>query len=372
MSLNRGRSKPASESSLNKPRSRSRTPNPSPPKAGKKIMPAPDSPEDEDIELAPWVRKNTLKFKDSLLLLHEEIIDFYDFMQPTPSEKADQQSILNRLTEKTRNIWPNSEVNIFGSLANGLWLPTSDIDIVIKTQTDQDSATLIDLLSSDLVQSAMASEIEKIYNARVPIIKFVDRSTGLHVDISFNISGGIEGVNIVKEYLAKYPEVKYIVFVLKYFLKQRGLNETYLGGIGSFLLFCMVVSSVQMHPAHKGDNKHYGRYTLGHFLVNFFQLYGSEFNYLDVGISIKGNGSYFQKRTKEWCQTLGDFLCVECPQDTNNDVGKGAFGIKMIRKTFKHAHLLLCSQCYRVAKTPLNLILRTDDLIRNRYPHHKN
>jgi non-canonical poly(A) RNA polymerase PAPD5/7 len=36
--------------------------------------------------------------------------------------------------------------------------------------------------------------------------------------------------------MERYPEVKYLAICLKYFLKQRGLNETYEGGVGSFLL----------------------------------------------------------------------------------------------------------------------------------------
>jgi len=108
---------------------------------------------------------------------------------------------VSRLSEVAKLIWPNSEVSPFGSLANGLWLPNSDIDIVIKTHTNENSGNLIDLFSEKIIQLAMASNLEKIYSARVPIIKIIDRPTGIHVDISFNIDGGIEGVEIVKEYI---------------------------------------------------------------------------------------------------------------------------------------------------------------------------
>jgi len=165
--------------------------------------------------------------------------------------------------------------------------------------------------------------------------------------------------------------VKYIVFVLKYFLKQRGLNDTYTGGIGSFLLFCMTISSLQMHPAHREDKKYYDRYTLAHFLVNFLRLYGNDFNYTDSGISIRGNGSYFHKRDNDWCLLDGDNLVVQCPQDYTNDLGRGAFGIKLVKRAFRHAHLLLCSQNKTVSKTPLNLIIRVDDLIKQRHAYHK-
>ena len=39
-----------------------------------------------------------------------------------------------------------------------------------------------------------------------------------------------------------YPEIKYLIMVMKCILKQRDLSETYTGGIGSFLLFCMILA----------------------------------------------------------------------------------------------------------------------------------
>ncbi|CAG9323550.1 unnamed protein product [Blepharisma stoltei] len=363
-------SKLSSDTSQNKTRSRSRTPKSYSQSDRRNLITLYGSTPTEEPQLAPWVRESTLTFKDPLLLLHEEIIDFYDFMQPNPLEKANQEDILNRLTAMVKSIWPDAEIQVFGSFANGLWLPTSDIDVSVRTNTNLSTRASIDLLAASLIKTKMASELEKIYTARVPLLKFLDRSTSLSIDVSFSIGQGMEWINLVKDYLVKYPEAKYIIFVLKYYLKQRELNETFNGGIGSYLLFCMVISSIQMHPAHKDGGKHYGGYTLGHFLVHFFQLYGHEFNYSDIGIDIKWNGSYFQKRNKEWCKGKGEFLCVECPQGTNNDIGRGAFRIKLIREAFKHALSMICSQTYVSAKTPLNLILISDDFIKNRKPYH--
>ena len=152
--------------------------------------------------------------------------------------------------------------------------------------------------------------------------------------------------------------------LLKYFLKQRGLNSTYTGGIGSFLLFCMVVSAVQQHPAHRNERQHYGRYTLAHYLLHFLQLYGETFRYSEVGISIRGDGSYFQKRGLDWDRA--DSLYVECPQNANTDLGRGAYKIEYTRKAFLHAYRLLCAQNYQHAKTPLQIIVRVDEVLQTR------
>ena len=50
----------------------------------------------------------------------------------------------------------------------------------------------------------------------------------------------------------KYPVLPYLVLVLKQFLLQRDLNEVFTGGIGSYSLFLMAVSFLQvskLYPA---------------------------------------------------------------------------------------------------------------------------
>lgn len=56
----------------------------------------------------------------------------------------------------------------------------------------------------------------------------------------------------------KYPVLPFLVLVLKQFLLQRDLNEVFTGGIGSYSLFLMAVSFLQvssmesMPLVHKG------------------------------------------------------------------------------------------------------------------------
>ena len=65
-----------------------------------------------------------------------------------------------------------------------------------------------------------------------------------------------------------YPEFKYLVFVFKCMLKIRNLGETYTGGIGSFLLFCMIL--FYLYEVHR-DKKYY---TLSEHVIKFMQFYG--------------------------------------------------------------------------------------------------
>lgn len=87
-----------------------------------------------------------------------------------------------------------------------------------------------------------------------------------------------------------------MILILKSFLKSRQLNETYHGGVGSFLLTMLVTSYLQREYKKGGTDK----IDLGRHLVQFFDLYGQTFNYENVGISIRKEGSYFSKEKRGW------------------------------------------------------------------------
>jgi len=64
-----------------------------------------------------------------------------------------------------------------------------------------------------------------------------------------------------------YPEFRYMAIVLKCTLKVRGLGETYSGGLGSFLLFSMLL--VYLRDMQK--RRKY--YTLSEHILRFMEYY---------------------------------------------------------------------------------------------------
>lgn len=91
----------------------------------------------------------------------------------------------------------------------------------------------------------------------------------------------------------------------------------------------LVVSHLQRQYKRFGKNV---EVDLGKHLVDFFELYGTLFNYEDVGISIKTG--YFTKESRGWDSTYDERarfkLCVENPQDVSMDIGKAAYNIKRV------------------------------------------
>ena len=50
--------------------------------------------------------------------------------------------------------------------------------------------------------------------------------------------------------MQEYPNLPYLVLVLKQFLLQRDLNEVFTGGISSYSLILLTVSFLQVRLAH--------------------------------------------------------------------------------------------------------------------------
>lgn len=59
------------------------------------------------------------------------MIDFEYFMQATVAEYFYRRMIVDRVAGIVEKLWPNATLRVYGSLATGLYLPTSDIDITI-------------------------------------------------------------------------------------------------------------------------------------------------------------------------------------------------------------------------------------------------
>lgn len=273
--------------------------------------------------------------------LHEEIISFDKFISPTEQERKARNIVVDKVTKIMHELWPNSIVRPFGSLYTGLYLPYSDIDLVV-TCPEQGSplrAVSRALALSNLVQPGSMKVITK---ARIPLVKFVENNTQYIVDISFNQDSGVEGSDHIKELLAKYSALRPLLLVIKQFLKQRHLNEVFTGGLGSYALTLLIVNFLQLHPMiqygwiRQGEN-------LGVLLIEFFELYGKTFSYERVGISILGRGRYFDKSSREWFISKPHLLSIEDPYNPENDVTKGSFSIQAVRQAFYHAYILLSS-----------------------------
>lgn len=136
-----------------------------------------------------------------------------------------------------------------------------------------------------------------------------------------------------------------MLIFLKYFLLQRGLHETYTGGMGSYLLCNVVLHFLQRHPSRR-DPRQYAATSLGHLLFDFLKYYGQEFRYEAQGISLLNGGRAFNKadrgKGKGGGKGKGCTLCLESPLDPSIDLGGPCFRMSVLRNLFHHGFHCLC------------------------------
>lgn len=80
-------------------------------------------------------------------------------------------------------------------------------------------------LASELRNIGMV-DIFAIQNANVPICKFTDPQTGLQCDISASSSLGVENSQLIDNYRQLDKRVGPFLYALKYFVKQRNINDS--------------------------------------------------------------------------------------------------------------------------------------------------
>ncbi|RUS32076.1 hypothetical protein BC938DRAFT_476338 [Jimgerdemannia flammicorona] len=293
------------------------------------------------------------------LRLHEEILDFVDYINPTQEEHAMRYYVVRRIETSIQRLWPTATVDVFGSYDTRLYLPTSDIDLVVQCKEILNLHPRyrpLHTLANHLQVDGVAKVTQVIDKAKVPIIKFSESITSYRVDISFNMNNGIQSATAVKELVKNVGGLRELVLLIKWFLNQRGLNEVYTGGLGSYAIVCMLANFLQIHPKiQSGEIR--AIQNLGILLIEFFELYGKAFNYdvvgLKVGIESNGSDVGYYRTTREpvfrggWQQQQQLLLSVRDPTDPANDIARNSYYLWNIKQTFAGAYQLLTATLCR-------------------------
>lgn len=93
----------------------------------------------------------------------------------------------------------------------------------------------------------------------------------------------------------------------------------------------MCISFLQLNPRPKHflDNN----FNLGVLLIEFLELYGRKFNYMNTGIRISGGGRYINKEEMQKDMVDGhrpSLLCIEDPLLPSNDIGRSSYGVLQV------------------------------------------
>lgn len=253
--------------------------------------------------------------------------------------------LVSRLQSAFQNRYHGAQLHAFGSFASGVYLPTADLDLVLlspsfirngrKTFHERKGQIYAFAAFIKNIDIAAPYSVETIAHARVPILKFVDKLSGLRVDLSFDNDSGLVANNTFQQWKAEYPALPVLVLAVKQFLLLRGLNEVPTGGLGGFSITCLVMNLLQ-HMPHG-----YMESNLSTTLMNFFDFYGNTFDFDNVGIRMNPPG-YFDKRVyRVYRENNNVRLSIEDPNNRDNDISGGTREIALIFKSFSDAYQAL-------------------------------
>lgn len=299
------------------------------------------------------------------------MIAFENWLSPTRQEHECRQMVIALIRKAIVSQWRDAEVHSFGSQDTELYLPQGDIDLVVVSDAMefQRREGVLRAMAACLRRNNLATDVQVIAKAKVPIIKFVCTHGRYRCDISVNQTNGLKAADYVNRMQYELPAIRPLIMLTKHLLQQRGMSEVYTGGLGSFSVILLVVNFMQVSQLCNSPSSHYlgaeqqlpplsilqlhpkvqrgeidPTRNLGVLFLDFLELYGKNFGYDDTGVSVIGSGGYFHKARRGWKDHTKPWkLSVEDPQNPENDISTGSYNIISVRSALSGAFDMLTS-----------------------------
>jgi DNA polymerase sigma len=252
---------------------------------------------------------------DHFNVLSLEILDFYNFFQPTLCEHIYRRILIDEINKIIRKMYPKAILKVYGSLTSGSFLPSADIDIslfgipdgvstflpfnsspVSPTHLSNNSSLsstsslgiyllncskkILKTYSPDVIKSCLGNLYQSLLsskefiptafigNSAVPLVKLTHKESDVHIDISIGNYAGIMNSFILRQFFVKFPIARVLLSILKVFLVQNKLHEPFKGGMGSYLLSLILISHLQMYKLNFGVS--FETESLGIFCLLFY------------------------------------------------------------------------------------------------------
>ncbi|OBR08596.1 Pap 25a associated domain family [Colletotrichum higginsianum IMI 349063] len=284
--------------------------------------------------------------------LTTDMRELYDRLTPTEKVEENRQKLVVKLEKIFNEEWPGNDirVHLFGSSGNLLCSDDSDVDICITTPWKELEGVCV---IADLLARKGMKKVVCISAAKVPIVKIWDPELGLACDMNVNNTLALENTRMVRTYVEIDPRVRPLAMIVKYWTRQRIVNDAAFGGtLSSYTWICLIIGFLQLRdppvlpslhqrqhqrlPKRGGQESAFAddldklrgfgdknKASLGELLFQFFRFYAHEFDYDKNAISIR-LGRKVTKQEKGWHIGINNHLCVEEPFNTIRNLGNTA------------------------------------------------
>lgn len=270
--------------------------------------------------------------------LNQELYNLYLTLSPHNEEVKIRNFLTNRMKDFIAKVLPNFKFQSFGSTECKLYLPSSDIDILLvcdqKDVIPNKTLTHLGNILRKDCDFIDQTYVIHIRTARVPILKCRDKFFGFEFDIIVNKIDGMKQVKYIQDKITEFPYLKPLCLLLKQFLKTRNLNDSKSGGLCSYAQFLLMLHFTQLHPVMQQKNFIDPLKNLGVIFLDFFQFYGFDFPYEGVTMSVRDN--LYKKQS-----ISNAIISIEDPVNTQHDVGDNCSNMHTIKEVFRHAYRVM-------------------------------
>ncbi|XP_019598413.2 terminal uridylyltransferase 4 isoform X7 [Rhinolophus sinicus] len=316
-----------------------------------------DCPEDfRKIDLKP-LPPMTNRFREILDLVCKRC---FDELSPPFSEQHNREQILISLEKFIQKEYDEkARLCLFGSSKNGFGFRDSDLDICMTLEGHENAEKLnckeiIENLAKILKRHPGLRNILPITTAKVPIVKFEHRRSGLEGDISLYNTLAQHNTRMLATYAAIDPRVQYLGYTMKVFAKRCDIGDASRGSLSSYAYILMVLYFLQQRkppvipvlqeifdgkqiPQRMVDGWNAFFFdkteelkkrlpslgknteTLGELWLGLLRFYTEEFDFKEYVISIRQKKllTTFEKQWTSKC------IAIEDPFDLNHNLGAG-------------------------------------------------
>jgi len=300
------------------------------------------------------------------------------------------QSAIASVLERAAPTFKGFDIVPYGSSTHKLFIKDySDYDFCIRCQAltvphkeavERIAKGLADKFENVEVVDSVSASVHGHYLGDVEHIRLFDKASGRGVDVVLNNLPEIGSSRFIAAYESVDPRFAMLCRVVKYWARQRLINDPLTGTLSTFSLVLMVINFLQsrrvlptlsimifdretgLSPwstqddyqinvqkyrdfASKNEEPH------SRLLVNFFHFYSHKFHYGGDVVSVR-TGTLLTKSEKKWG---GEHLmAVENPFNSKVNLTENVTlqSLHRICAEFKRAHSILCEsyKIYEVCK----------------------
>ena len=347
----------------------------------------------KELKFIPHQIEDTEMFK----ILTKDLIDYQKYISEKINRK--RQLIKNLINEikKTLNLLTQDyEIQIYGSYANNLCMPWSDLDLVLVNKNANINILLENenndniLLEQNLEQQSDTASIANsdstkesinpsmnppnqngllIYlyyklkgmpwikqiilteNLSIKILRIItiDAYSEMSIDISFDSEkhNGLKCVNLINSYLTEYKVLRPITIALKAILQSANLHNPNKGGLSSYGLILMVVSYIQSQRDNFGLKNEPD--LIGKIFYGFLKHYGILFDFNKYLIlTYPANETNYANNDKESYLNINQFsqeFIILDPLNNKNNVANSSFQFMNLKMAFMIAFMVTMEDC---------------------------